>query len=499
MCCELIFLAVRFCVFVPYVIYFLQQAPVLWIWPPRIWLLVNFGFLVLRFSVMSAYKFDTSVFQEFQWILLVLSFLSISCQHFCFLHLRSSASVTISSIHEEFGWNRASLLHISPLDATLQYYSKHISKQTSPLRKKKSSRILSSLKRLSSRLSRGVGIDNDDVFVLISAVFAHGNIIDGSLQSSSLESIRLNIESCMNISNISEVKFFIPQFGIYIIHSNNVEIAAELLDSLFIMCRGSLSLCHRLYWFLNSFYICDSGELNEGTISSIKNFLDLLQCCGEVAAVENLTNVTSSNVVTGRISNIASNGDYPSRSANKSLETPFLHRAIQYLNLSPSRPSSESVKILDRTDQVDGISVDNSCSSYDYVSDNYVYDPSGFSSSPSRSVADSDAPNIFPFELCRQPRGSFYEENIKFWSSLCDISKKIIDIKVEDRKKRLQMMLEDEIGELLPSCCVFSPVGEDRHRIWSIVIEECFAFSTKSRAPVFLCLEVVDFGSKKNK
>ena len=39
---------------------------------------------------------------------------------------------------------------------------------------------------------------------------------------------------------------------------------------------------------------------------------------------------------------------------------------------------------------------------------------------------------------------------------------------------------------------LYIPLGNTQHTIMSILIDECFAFSTKERAPLFLCFEIID-------
>ena len=77
---------------------------------------------------------------------------------------------------------------------------------------------------------------------------------------------------------------------------------------------------------------------------------------------------------------------------------------------------------------------------------------------------------------------------IRFWSKMCHVSRVLGGFRRDTRNDCLRSMLQTCLPDFLPSASIYAPVGNTRHRIWAVHPEECFAFSTKSRAPILLCL-----------
>jgi hypothetical protein len=63
----------------------------------------------------------------------------------------------------------------------------------------------------------------------------------------------------------------------------------------------------------------------------------------------------------------------------------------------------------------------------------------------------------------------------------------------------MRAQLVDIDSTFLPASSIYVPIGNLKHRIWSIQLDECFTFSTKDRAPMFVCLEVVDYAPAEQK
>ena len=71
---------------------------------------------------------------------------------------------------------------------------------------------------------------------------------------------------------------------------------------------------------------------------------------------------------------------------------------------------------------------------------------------------------------------------------MCHVSRVLGGFRRDTRNDCLRSMLQTCLPDFLPSASIYAPVGNTRHRIWAVHPEECFAFSTKSRAPILLCL-----------
>jgi hypothetical protein len=90
-----------------------------------------------------------------------------------------------------------------------------------------------------------------------------------------------------------------------------------------------------------------------------------------------------------------------------------------------------------------------------------------------------------------------YLNQIRFWEELVNVSKQIILVPTKLRRVALSHALQRIVEEFLPSAIIHVPFNNSNHRVYNIQIEECFAFSTKDRAPLLICLEVVHFDVKQ--
>lgn len=87
----------------------------------------------------------------------------------------------------------------------------------------------------------------------------------------------------------------------------------------------------------------------------------------------------------------------------------------------------------------------------------------------------------------------YFQHNITFWNEISDVAVSVFE-ESRNRKQRtniLRVKLCQVNSNYFPASCIYNPVDDTEHRINRIIEEESFAFSTKSRAPLFLCLEVI--------
>jgi hypothetical protein len=116
---------------------------------------------------------------------------------------------------------------------------------------------------------------------------------------------------------------------------------------------------------------------------------------------------------------------------------------------------------------------------------------------------DVEAPaSSMPPPLCAYPLlltcpllagSNSFTSTILFWEQLSTLSRDLVPFSKQERTKELKQRIPEIKKRFLPSSSIYAPVSNIHHRIWSIAAEECFAFSTKTRAPMFVCLEVVDY------
>ena len=92
----------------------------------------------------------------------------------------------------------------------------------------------------------------------------------------------------------------------------------------------------------------------------------------------------------------------------------------------------------------------------------------------------------------RHQRG-LYNHTTNWIKALTELADRLIPIPVEDRKAELRRELKHIEHLFLSSEVLYVPIGNSYHRVKRIHVDECFAFSTKERAPYLMCLEVVDY------
>lgn len=91
-----------------------------------------------------------------------------------------------------------------------------------------------------------------------------------------------------------------------------------------------------------------------------------------------------------------------------------------------------------------------------------------------------------------------FQDNVTFWLRLIEVTRLLTSRRTkQERTIELQRQLLFWGSDLLPSASIFVPVGNARNIVWAIHTAECFAFSTKARVPIFLCLEVIEYSKPK--
>lgn len=88
---------------------------------------------------------------------------------------------------------------------------------------------------------------------------------------------------------------------------------------------------------------------------------------------------------------------------------------------------------------------------------------------------------------------SLYAQSPTFVKALTDLADWLIPKPLASRNEELRKGLMEIQRQLLPSDVIYMPIGNFYHRVKSILIDECFTFSTKERVPYFLCVEVLDY------
>lgn len=85
-----------------------------------------------------------------------------------------------------------------------------------------------------------------------------------------------------------------------------------------------------------------------------------------------------------------------------------------------------------------------------------------------------------------------FDRTSHFLDALLALADDLFQVPRDNRKMELRKRLRSLECSLLPSNCIYLPIGNVRHRVWRIVADESIAISTKERVPCIICLEVVD-------
>ncbi|CAN0055344.1 unnamed protein product [Ascophyllum nodosum] len=89
--------------------------------------------------------------------------------------------------------------------------------------------------------------------------------------------------------------------------------------------------------------------------------------------------------------------------------------------------------------------------------------------------------------------GGRFGEAPAFVHELVKIAVELGAVERRHRTNELRKKLRKVQARFLPSRAIYLPVGRRGHRVYRIVLEESFSFSTKDRAPYLVTLEVMDF------
>ncbi|CAK4382230.1 unnamed protein product [Aphanomyces euteiches] len=78
---------------------------------------------------------------------------------------------------------------------------------------------------------------------------------------------------------------------------------------------------------------------------------------------------------------------------------------------------------------------------------------------------------------------ALYDTTPAFLKALTDLADRLIGVPLMDRKVHLRQGLAEIEAKFFPASTIYLPVGDAMHRVKSVLIDECFPFSTKERVP----------------
>jgi hypothetical protein len=260
-----------------------------------------------------------------------------------------------------------------------------------------------------------------------------------------------------------EIEFYIPQITIFFLYGSFGH--SETFQAfMFDMCSRSPIIAHKIRWFIQSFSLTGAG-IGDSGLQALQQFVTKVEAGG-------------------------------AQSASYLLSVPGAHPALTAGSAGikppvggmPSSPGMSTVFSSRSSSGNRSLSVDRADSSRLRTSLVPPLIPRGL----------ADYPLSKTIEFVTMPPGGLarvnaFKPTVSFWEDLVLISRELCPLPKEDRLVELRKKLAILNSAYLPSACVFAPVGHLQHRIWRIHVEESFAFSTKERAPLFLCLEVVDY------
>ena len=242
-------------------------------------------------------------------------------------------------------------------------------------------------------------------------------------------------------SHPKTLEFYIPQLIVYLLYGY-APTSAELREALLLICEKSAIFAHRIFYFIEAYCISGAGINSEG-----------------VLVLQQLL---------------------------KSIEKAALSSAEQIAAGSGKGESSDTLQGKARSDKDPSFGPD---APKLFIAGDIEAPP------PSSASSSVLSPCVYPLLLTRPlpPGSNAFTSTLLFWEQLSTLSRDLVPFSKKERSEELKKRIPDIKLRFLPSSCIYAPVSNIYHRIWSIAAEECFAFSTKTRAPMFVCLEVVDY------
>lgn len=289
-----------------------------------------------------------------------------------------------------------------------------------------------------SRFNQYVGFFNQDEF---GPVFKH--IVDLFKGNPPGEEPVIALQQHFT-DHMHELEFYIPQITVFLLYGSfrNSEILQQFM---FDLCAHSATLAHKIRWFVISFCLSGAGVGTVG-INTLNQFLVNVEKYG-IASARQL---------------LISGVDFRKNNSGSDLSSS-----------AGERHTMMSVPLSNR------VSLDTS-------------------STASDQHRERSYPMYRTLEIMHQSDNGFesidaFSPNIAFWEELVQISRDLCPLSRDVRTSALKSKLDSFKNRYLPSASIFAPVGRTQHRVFNIQINECFAFSTRERAPIFVCLEVVDY------
>jgi hypothetical protein len=236
------------------------------------------------------------------------------------------------------------------------------------------------------------------------------------------------------------IAFFIPQIIVFLLYGA-FEMESSLKSSLLYMCAHNLTFAYKVEWYLMSFYKREQNPfLTEKTSGDdndqelVCELIELIRQHGDLAAKQ----LWESSTAIDMTSTTTSYGSVSRRSETY-----------------PFYQTREMMWMPKHSDLV---------------------------------MSTNGQENVFR---------DLYKANGLFWMELISISRQIIQIDSMNRPAALKKLLSELCEKFLPSAVIHVPFHNTNNRIYGMHLDECFAFSTKDRAPLLICLEVVHFDGKK--
>jgi phosphatidylinositol 4-kinase B len=290
--------------------------------------------------------------------------------------------------------------------------------------------------RVSSGLSEHSAVDGSAVFDQLLDLFT----LSQASEEPPTEAIA-NLTK-LYFSSPETFEFYIPQLIVFLLYGS-FDVTSLLQEALLEICESSLTFAHKLHWFVVSFCLSGAGVAPEG-VAALHLFLQDIEARGIVSA----------------------------------------RRVKALLAADPSSQSLSSSHGHGEGEEKMSLLLYEHGSEILHSSSSSAYFKSVLSAT---SLPPPDSLNEFSV-------------TVAFWESLTELSLLLGSIPRETRTDQLRARLGPIEDKFLPSATVYSPVfGHGHHRIFGIQIEECFAFSTKERAPVFICLEIIEISSSQKK
>jgi hypothetical protein len=310
---------------------------------------------------------------------------------------------------------------------------------------------------------------------------------EGRMKAADITRLSIAIERTLAAQTIEYyiIRLYVPQVTTFLALSKTSKLVRTMEGSLTKVSVSFTSVSHRMYWYLSSFFGLSEEPALSATFQRLLKFIDNNGELAMLAVASGHADELLESLPELSIQKPKTPDSKASREFQSTARKNFLQGAVKYFSTFRGKEEEKSPAHAHEEEELSPSSEPN------------------HNSDPTEHVQYRSYPlfrAVLPPE-CSTSRPLYFKHAVQFWEALCEMSTLIFQSPQprEERTGLLKEKLREFVPSYLPSSCIYAPIGHDQHRIYSIIIDDCKAFSTVSRAPLLICLEIVDYVPQKRR